>query len=184
MLLWFWAPCDNNGAINWFFFCLARTIFFDNFCYSITEVERTLWLRIMAKASARSKKYASLSKGVFLWREEKEVFRSILHTLLPCLQRLLLNWYHSGIVWIIPHSAQVSGQSCSRPLSQRSKGSGFAQAVTDSLVANGLRWLTRAKVNETLYEKFTDPTPHSFLTFSSTTKLGLGLPNKAMNTCE
>ena len=62
--------------------------------------------------------------------------------------------------------------------------------VTDSFGANGLRWLTRAKVNETLalkedmaamYEKFTDPTPHSFVTFSSTTKLGLGLPNKAMN---
>ena len=32
-----------------------------------------------------------------------------------------------------------------------------------------------------MYEKFTDPTPHSFVTFSSTTKLGLGLPNKAMN---
>ena len=32
-----------------------------------------------------------------------------------------------------------------------------------------------------MYEKFTDPTPHSFVMFSSTTKLGLGLPNKAMN---
>ena len=35
-----------------------------------------------------------------------------------------------------------------------------------------------------MYERFTDPTPHSVVTFSSTTKLGLGLPNKVMNTCE
>ena len=28
-----------------------------------------------------------------------------------------------------------------------------------------------------------DPTPHSFVTLSSTTKLGLGLPNKVMSTC-
>ena len=33
-----------------------------------------------------------------------------------------------------------------------------------------------------LYESFTNPTPHSFVTFSSTTKLGLGLPNKVMST--
>ena len=32
-----------------------------------------------------------------------------------------------------------------------------------------------------MYERFTDPTPHSFVTFSSTTKLGLGLPNKVPN---
>ena len=35
----------------------------------------------------------------------------------------------------------------------------------------------------TLYESFTNPTPHSFVTLSSTTKLGLGLPNKVMSTC-
>ena len=35
-----------------------------------------------------------------------------------------------------------------------------------------------------LYERFTNPTPHSFVTLSSTTKLGLGLPNKVMSTCE
>ena len=35
-----------------------------------------------------------------------------------------------------------------------------------------------------LYERFTDPDPHSFVTFRSTTKLGLGLQNKVMNTCE
>ena len=34
-----------------------------------------------------------------------------------------------------------------------------------------------------MYESFTNPTPHSFVTFSSTTKLGLGLPNKVMSTC-
>ena len=34
-----------------------------------------------------------------------------------------------------------------------------------------------------LYESFTNPTPHSFVTLSSTTKLGLGLPNKVMSTC-
>ena len=35
-----------------------------------------------------------------------------------------------------------------------------------------------------LYERFTNHTPHSFVTLSSTTKLGLGLPNKVMSTCE
>ena len=35
-----------------------------------------------------------------------------------------------------------------------------------------------------VYERFTNPTPHSFVTLSSTTKLGLGLPNKVMSTCE
>ena len=35
-----------------------------------------------------------------------------------------------------------------------------------------------------MYERFTNPTPHSFVTLSSTTKLGLGLPNKVMSTCE
>ena len=34
-----------------------------------------------------------------------------------------------------------------------------------------------------VYESFTNPTPHSFVTLSSTTKLGLGLPNKVMSTC-
>ena len=34
-----------------------------------------------------------------------------------------------------------------------------------------------------MYERFTNPTPHSFVTLSSTTKLGLGLPNKVMSTC-
>ena len=34
-----------------------------------------------------------------------------------------------------------------------------------------------------LYERFTNPTPHSFVTLISTTKLGPGLPNKVMNTC-
>ena len=33
-----------------------------------------------------------------------------------------------------------------------------------------------------MYERFTNPTPHSFVTLSSTTKLGLGLPNKVMST--
>ena len=36
---------------------------------------------------------------------------------------------------------------------------------------------------ERLYESFTNPTPHSFVTLSSTTILGLGLPNKVMSTC-
>ena len=35
-----------------------------------------------------------------------------------------------------------------------------------------------------LYKRFTNPTPHSFVTLSSTTKLGVGLPNKVMSTCE
>ena len=35
-----------------------------------------------------------------------------------------------------------------------------------------------------LYERFTNHIPHSFVTLSSTTKLGLGLPNKVMSTCE
>ena len=34
-----------------------------------------------------------------------------------------------------------------------------------------------------MYESFTNPSPHSFVTLSSTTKLGLGLPNKVMSTC-
>ena len=34
-----------------------------------------------------------------------------------------------------------------------------------------------------MYESFTNPTRHSFVTLSSTTKLGLGLPNKVMSTC-
>ena len=34
-----------------------------------------------------------------------------------------------------------------------------------------------------VYERFTNPTPHSFVTLSSITKLGLGLPNKVMITC-
>lgn len=34
-----------------------------------------------------------------------------------------------------------------------------------------------------LYERFTNPTPHSFVTLSSTTKFGLGLPNKVVSTC-
>ena len=38
-------------------------------------------------------------------------------------------------------------------------------------------------VTYTLYESFTNPTPHSFVTLSSTTKLGLGLPNRVMSTC-
>ena len=73
------------------FFSVSRARFLNNFCYNITKVKRTLLLRSTAKASSRSKNYASLSKGVFLWREEMEVFRSILHALLPCLRRLLLN---------------------------------------------------------------------------------------------
>ena len=40
-----------------------------------------------------------------------------------------------------------------------------------------------ALVSNNLYESFTNPTPHSFVTLSSTTKLGLGLPNKVMSTC-
>ena len=35
-----------------------------------------------------------------------------------------------------------------------------------------------------LYERFTNHTPHSFVTLSSTTNLRLGLPNKVMSTCE
>ena len=35
-----------------------------------------------------------------------------------------------------------------------------------------------------MYDRFTNPTPHSFVRLSSTTKLGLGLPNKVMSTCE
>ena len=35
-----------------------------------------------------------------------------------------------------------------------------------------------------MYERFTNPNPHSFVTLSSTTKCGLGLPNKVMSTCE
>ena len=38
--------------------------------------------------------------------------------------------------------------------------------------------------NNTLYERFTNTTPHSFVMLSSTTKLGLGLPSKVMSTCE
>ena len=34
-----------------------------------------------------------------------------------------------------------------------------------------------------VYERFTNPTPHGFVTLNSTTKLGLGLPNKVMSTC-
>ena len=34
-----------------------------------------------------------------------------------------------------------------------------------------------------VYESFTNPTLHSFVTMSSTTKLGLGLPNKVTSTC-
>ena len=34
-----------------------------------------------------------------------------------------------------------------------------------------------------MYERFTNPTPHSFVTLSSTTKLGLELPNKVISTC-
>ena len=34
-----------------------------------------------------------------------------------------------------------------------------------------------------LYERFTNPTPPSFVTMFSTIKLGLGLPNKVMSTC-
>ena len=37
---------------------------------------------------------------------------------------------------------------------------------------------------EQLYERFTNPTTHSCVTLSSTTKLGLALPNKVMSTCE
>ena len=33
-----------------------------------------------------------------------------------------------------------------------------------------------------MYERFTNPTPHSFVTLSSTTKLGLGLPNTVIST--
>ena len=36
---------------------------------------------------------------------------------------------------------------------------------------------------KSLYERFANPTPHSFVTLISTTKLGLGLPNKVMSTC-
>ena len=35
-----------------------------------------------------------------------------------------------------------------------------------------------------MYERFTDPSPHSLVTFSNTTKVGLGLPNKVMNKCK
>ena len=35
-----------------------------------------------------------------------------------------------------------------------------------------------------LYERFTNHTPNSFVTLSSTTNLRLGLPNKVMSTCE
>ena len=35
-----------------------------------------------------------------------------------------------------------------------------------------------------VYERFTNTTPHSFVALSSTTKLGLGLPNKVLSTCE
>ena len=38
--------------------------------------------------------------------------------------------------------------------------------------------------SSSVYERFTNPTPHSFVTLSSTTKFGLGLPNKVMSTCE
>ena len=38
--------------------------------------------------------------------------------------------------------------------------------------------------SSSVYERFTNPTRHSFVTLSSTTKLGLGLPNKVMSTCE
>ena len=34
-----------------------------------------------------------------------------------------------------------------------------------------------------MYERFTNPTPPSFVTLISTTKLRLGLPNKVMSTC-
>ena len=34
-----------------------------------------------------------------------------------------------------------------------------------------------------MYERFTNPTPHGFVTLNSTAKLGLGLPNKVMSTC-
>ena len=34
-----------------------------------------------------------------------------------------------------------------------------------------------------VYERFTNPTSHGFVTLNSTTKLGLGLPNKVMSTC-
>ena len=37
--------------------------------------------------------------------------------------------------------------------------------------------------SSSVYERFTNPTRHSFVTLSSTTKLGLGLPNKVMSTC-
>ena len=39
------------------------------------------------------------------------------------------------------------------------------------------------KILTAVYESFTNPTPHSFVTLTSTTKLGLGLPNKVMSTC-
>ena len=35
-----------------------------------------------------------------------------------------------------------------------------------------------------MYERFTNPTRHSFVTLSSTTKFELGLPNKVISTCE
>ena len=54
-----------NGAIHYFFLSRAPD-FSNNFCYNITKVKRTLLLRSTAKASSRSKNYASLSKGVFL----------------------------------------------------------------------------------------------------------------------
>ena len=34
-----------------------------------------------------------------------------------------------------------------------------------------------------MYERFTNPNLPSFVTLISTTKLGLGLPNKVMSTC-
>ena len=59
----------KNGVImaQYINFFLSRAPdFSNNFCYNITKVKRTLLLRSTAKASSRSKNYASLSKGVFL----------------------------------------------------------------------------------------------------------------------
>ena len=44
-------------------------------------------------------------------------------------------------------------------------------------------WLSRKKIDSLAIDT-RRCAPHSFVTFRSTTKLGLGLPNKVMNTCE
>ena len=48
-------------------------------------------------------------------------------------------------------------------------------------VQTNWRWELNGDQGKHVYERFTDPTPHSSVTFSSTTKLGLGLPNKVTN---